>query len=36
MEYDRLYGVLRLQSSNIDICSASKDCGGDRIELGMR
>ena len=29
MEFVRLYGVPRLQSSNIAICSANKDCGGD-------
>ena len=33
MEYDRLYGVQRLQSSNIVIYSAKKDCGGDKIAL---
>ena len=33
MEHDRLYGAPRLQSSNIVICSANKDCGGDRIAL---
>ena len=32
----RLYRVPRPQSSNIVICSALKDCGGDRIELGVK
>ena len=33
MEYDRLYGVPRFQSSNIVIHNANKDCEGDRIAL---
>ena len=33
MECDRLYGVPSLQPSNIVICGANKDCGGDRIAL---
>ena len=32
LEYDRLYGVPRLQSWNIVICSAN-DCGGNMIAL---
>ena len=34
MEYDRPCEVPRLQTSNNVICSANKDCGGDRIALG--
>ena len=33
MEYDSSYGVPRLQSSNIVICSANKDCGVHRTAL---